>query len=91
VKIEVIRALGELGGAGVIIALRETLDDPEEQVRIAALKALGTVSSEAAKRILLDRIMHKDFRDKEFDEKKYYLKPLPNGRTKKYLIFWCKQ
>jgi hypothetical protein len=72
VKIEVIRALGELGGAGVIIALREGLDDPEVPVRIAALKALGNIRSEAAKRIILDKIKDKNFKDKEFSEKKDY-------------------
>jgi len=87
VKIEVIRALGELGGAGVIIALREALDDPEVQVRIAALKALGAVSSEAAKRIILDKIMNKTFKDKEFDEKKFYFEAIAKWRDKEVFDF----
>jgi hypothetical protein len=87
VKIEVIRALGELGGAGVIIALREALDDPEVQVRIAALKALGTVSSEAAKRIILDKITNKNFKDKEFDEKKFYFETISKWRDKEIFDF----
>ena len=87
VKIEVIRALGELGGAGVIIALRDALDDPEVQVRIAALKALGTVNSEAAKRIILDKIMNKNFKDKEFDEKKFYFETISKWRDKEVFDF----
>src|SRR5512135_2409536 len=42
-KKEVIRALGELGGAGVLQTLRDCLDDTDDQVRSAALKALGNI------------------------------------------------
>lgn len=87
VKIEVVRALGELGGSGVIIALREALDDPEVQVRVAALKALGTIGSEAAKRILLDRIMNSNFKDKEFDEKKFYFETIARWRDTEVFDF----
>src|SRR5512135_1520377 len=72
VKKEVIRALGELGGAGVLQALRDCLDDPEIQVRSSALKALGNVRSEAAKRIIMNKISDKLFKDKDFEEKKEY-------------------
>ena len=87
VKIEVIRALGELGGAGVIIALREALDDPEVQVRIAALKALGNIRSEAAKRIILDKIKDKNFKDKEFDEKKDYFETIAKWKDEEIFDF----
>ena len=87
VKIEVIRALGELGGAGVIIALREALDDPEVQVRIAAMKALGNIRSEAAKRIILDKIKDKNFKDKEFDEKKDYFETISKWKDEEIFDF----
>ena len=87
VKIEVIRALGELGGAGVIIALREALDDPEVQVRIAAMKALGNITSEAAKRIILDKIKDKNFKDKEFDEKKDYFETISKWKDEEIFDF----
>ena len=87
VKIEVIRALGELGGAGVIIALREALDDPEVQVRIAALKALGNIRSEAAKRIILDKIKDKNFKDKEFGEKKDYFETIAKWKDEEIFDF----
>ena len=87
VKIEVIRALGELGGAGVIIALREGLDDPEVQVRIAAMKALGNIRSEAAKRIILDKIKDKNFKDKEFDEKKDYFETIVKWKDEEIFDF----
>ncbi len=76
VKKEVIRALGELGGGGVLQALRECLDDTDAQVRSAALKALGNIGSEAAKRITMNKVSEKEFRDKEFEEKKEYFEVL---------------
>jgi HEAT repeat protein len=87
VKKEVIRALGELGGPGVIVALRDSLDDPEVQVRIAVLKALGNIGSEAAKRIILDRIIDKKFKDKEFDEKKDYFEIISKWKDKEIFDF----
>lgn len=76
VKKEVIRALGELGGGGVLQALRECLDDPEIQVRSAALRAMGNIKSEAPKRIIMNRISDKIFNEKDFDEKKEYFEVL---------------
>jgi HEAT repeat protein len=80
VKKEVIRALGELGGAGVLQSLRDCLDDPDVQVRSAALKALGNIKSEAAKRIIMNKIAEKYFRDKEFEEKKEYFEMLSHWK-----------
>ena len=87
VKKEVIRALGELGGSGVIVALRDALDDPEDQVRIAALKALGNIGSEAAKRIVIERIRDKSFKEKEFSEKKDYFEVISKWKDKEVFDF----
>ena len=87
VKKEVIRALGELGGSGVIVALRDALDDPEDQVRIAALKALGNIGSEAAKRIVMDKIMDNSFKEKEFSEKKDYFEVISKWKDKEVFDF----
>ena len=70
VRKEGIKALGELGGRDVIQTLRECLDDPDTEVRIAAAKAFGTIGSEVAKKIIFDKISNKMFKDKDFDEKK---------------------
>jgi hypothetical protein len=90
VKIEVIRALGELGGSGVILALREALDDPEVQVRVSALKALGNVGSEAAKRIIVDKIKDKSFKDRDFDEKKDYFQTITKWKDQEIFDFLLK-
>jgi HEAT repeat protein len=72
VRKEVIKALGELGGHEVVQTLRGCLDDPDVQVRTAAAKAFGTIGSEPAKKILLDKISDKSFKDKGLDEKKEF-------------------
>ncbi len=87
VKKEVIRALGELGGTGVLQTLRECLDDPDAQVRSAALRALGTVGSEAAKRILMNKILDKYFKDKDFEEKKEYFEVLARWKDEEIYAF----
>jgi HEAT repeat protein len=76
VKKEVIRALGELGGGGVLQTLRECLDDSEGQVRSASLRALGNIKSEAPKRIIMNKIADKNFKERDFDEKKEYFEVL---------------
>jgi len=76
VKKEVIRALGELGGTGVLQALRDCLDDPDDQVRSAALKALANIGSEAPKRIILNKVRDKLFKDREFEEKREFFEVL---------------
>jgi len=70
VRKEGIKALGELGGRDVIQTLRECLDDADPEVRITAAKAFGTIGSEVAKKIILDKISNKMFKDKDFEEKK---------------------
>ncbi len=80
VKKEVIRALGELGGAGVLQTLRDCLDDPDIQVRSSALKALGNIKSEAAKRIVMNKIADKYFKDRDFEEKKEYFEMLSHWK-----------
>ena len=87
VKKEVIRTLGELGGSGVLQALRDCLDDPEFQVRSASLKAFSNVGSEAARRIIMTRITERNFRDKDFDEKKEYFEALSRWKDKEVYEF----
>jgi HEAT repeat protein len=87
VRKEVIRTLGELGGAGVLQALRECLDDPELEVRSAALRALSNMGSEAAKRIILYRVSDKTFRDRDFEEKKEHYEALSRWKDNEVFNF----
>jgi HEAT repeat protein len=76
VRKEGIKALGELGGRDVIQTLRECLDDADAEIRISAAKAFGTIGTEVAKKIILDKLSNKTFKDKDFDEKKEFYEVL---------------
>lgn len=76
VRKEVLKALGELGGQGVLQTLRDFLDDPDPAVRTTAVRALGSVGTDAAKMIILDRLSNKGFIGLDFNEKKDYFTAL---------------
>ena len=87
VRKEVIRALGELGGGGVFQTLKGCLEDEEMQIRSAALRALGMMTSEASKRIIMDKINDKAFKDKDFEEKKEHFEVLSKWKDKEVFSF----
>ena len=90
VRKEVIKALGELGGREGIQILRECLDDPDMQVRISAVKSFAAIGSEAAKRITLDKIAEKNFKEKDFEEKREFFEALSRWKDKEVLDFLVK-
>ena len=90
VKKEVIKAFGELGGKEVIHTLRECLHDPDMQVRIAAAKAFGSIGTEAPKRIILDEIYDKNFKEKDFDEKREFYEVLSRWKDTEVFEFLIK-
>jgi HEAT repeat protein len=90
VRKEVIKALGELGGKDVIQTLRECLDDPDMQVRVSAAKAFSTLGSEASKRIMMDKISEKIFKEKDFEEKKEFFEALAKWKDAEMSEFLMK-
>lgn len=90
VRKEVIKALGELGSREVIQTLRECLDDPDVQVRVQAAKAFGSIGSEPAKRILLDKISDKAFRERDFSEKREFYDVLSTWKDGEVFDFLLK-
>jgi HEAT repeat protein len=76
VRKEVIRGLGELGGEEALQALKERLDDIDAGVRIEAVRAIGSIGSTLAKSIILDKIDDKDFKGRDFEEKKEFYRVL---------------
>jgi HEAT repeat protein len=76
VRKEAIRALGEMGTAGALKPLADCLTDDDESIRIASIRSIGLIGMPAAKRIVLDRINDKPFRDKSFTEKKEFFEVL---------------
>jgi len=90
VRKEVIKTLGELGSREVIQTLRECLDDPDVQVRVQAAKAFGSIGSEPAKKILLDKISEKAFKEKDFSEKKEFFDVLSRWKDADVFDFLLK-
>jgi HEAT repeat protein len=76
VRMEVLRALGDLGSQGVVQTLKESLDDPDPSVRTTAARSLGKIGSEASKKIILNKLGGKDFMEVDFNEKKEYFEVL---------------
>jgi HEAT repeats len=85
VRKEGIKALGELGGRDVIQTLRECLDDADPEIRIMAAKAFGTIGTDVSKKIILEKISSKTFKDKDFEEKKTFYEVL--ARWKDQVVF----
>lgn len=81
VRKEVIKALGELGGHEVVQTLRECLDDEDPEIRISGAKAFGNMGTEVAKKIIIDKISDKAFKDKEFEEKKEFFEILSRWKS----------
>ncbi len=90
VRKEVIKALGELGGHEVVQTLRECLDNPDVQVRTAAVKAFGSIGSEPAKKIVLDKISDKSFKDKGLEEKKEFYETIARWKDTEVFDFLVK-
>ena len=74
----------------VVQTLRECLDDPDMQVRIASAKAFGNIGSEAAKKIILDKISDKMFKERDFEEKKEFYEVLSKWKDAEVFDFLIK-
>lgn len=90
VRMEAIKALGELGGQGVIQTVKDALDDPESSIRATATRALGMIKTEPAKKIIMGRIATKEFLDIDFNEKKEYFEMLANWKDRDTIDFLMK-
>jgi len=90
VRKEVIRALGELGGREVVQTLRECLDDADVEVRIASAKAFGNIGAEVSKKILLEKISDKAFKERDFEEKREFFEVLSRWKDAEIFDFLMK-
>jgi HEAT repeat protein len=81
VRKESIKALGELKSPLSLQTLKDALDDEDSSVRRLAAKSLGSSGSETAKRMLIEKISGKDFRSREFEEKKEFFEALTHWNS----------
>ncbi|HEB76813.1 MAG TPA: HEAT repeat domain-containing protein [Nitrospirae bacterium] len=80
VKKEAIRTLGVMGTADVLHVLNECISDEDELVRLTAVRAVGLIGTPLSKKILLDRVADRGFRDKTFNEKREFFEVLSRWR-----------
>jgi len=80
VKKEAIRTLGVMGTGDVLQVLKDCLHDTDELVRLAAVRAVGLIGTPVSKKILIDRITDKGFRDKSYNEKREFYEVLAKWR-----------
>lgn len=76
VRKEAIKTLGDLKSPLALQTLKECLYDADPSIRKSAAKALGTIGSESAKRVILESLSGKDFRDRDFEEKREFYEVL---------------
>ncbi len=94
VKKEVLSALGELGSAGTVQLLKDCLYDEDESVRITAVRSIGMLDSPLSKKVILETIQDKRFKDRGVAEKKEFFKALSKWKdtdTVDYLISLLKK
>jgi hypothetical protein len=90
VRKEVIKALAELGGQEILKPLKEHLDDPDVGVRIESVRAIGNTGSIAPKRIILDKISDKMFKERDIEEKKIFYEILSKWNDAEVFDFLIK-
>jgi hypothetical protein len=88
VRKEVIRGLGEFGGEEALQPLKERLDDIDAGVRIEAARAIGNIGSNLAKNIILEKISDKEFKNRDFEEKKEFYRVLSKWRDDSKIFYF---
>jgi HEAT repeat protein len=82
VRKEAIKALGELKSPVALHPLKELLYDPDHSLRKASADAIGRIGSEAAKKMLIEKISEKRFAKKDFEERKEFYEVLSRWNDK---------
>lgn len=90
VRKEAIKALGELKSPLALQTLRDCLNDADISIGKSAARALGSIGSETAKRIILEKVSTKDFQDRGFDEKKDFYEVLSRWNDAELVDFMTK-
>jgi HEAT repeat protein len=72
VRREAIKAMAELGGNEAVALLRRALDDPDISVRQFALGSLSKLDDDRAKRLLVEKVNARGFRNRGYAEKREY-------------------
>ncbi len=87
VRREVISTLGEMRASQALPALQQCLDDADQQIRIATVRALRHMRTEEVKYLLMRRIREDTFIDKKYEEKRCFFECLSAWKDKEVADF----
>lgn len=82
VKKEIIKTLGEMRSPQAVSVIKEYIGSPENDLRLAAVRAIRHIRTEDTKQILIQQIMRNDFIDRDYEEKKEFFGVLSLWRSK---------
>lgn len=90
IRREVVKAIGEMGGTAAAPAILPYLEDMEQTVRVAAIRALASNGTEPSLEVLLARAGDKKILSLDFDEMKVCFEALARWKDPKVLEFLSK-
>lgn len=76
VKKEIIKTLGEMRTSHAVSVIKECMESPEREIRLAAIRVIRHVRAADIKQILMQQISRDDFTDKDYEEKKEFVRAL---------------
>ena len=82
VKKEIIKTLGEMRSSQAVSVIKEYISSPENDLRLAAVRAIRHIRTEDTKQVLIQQIMRDDFIDRDYEEKKEFFGILSLWRSK---------
>ncbi len=87
VRKDAIKTLGGTGNRVILPHLKTALNDDDPTVRMSVARILGTMKTDAAKKILIDESLKKDFVMKDFTEKKEFYEALVHWKDQEVKDF----
>lgn len=76
VKKEIIKTLGEIKTSHAVSVIKECIKSPEREIRLAAIRVIRHIRAADIKQILMQQISQDDFTDKDYEEKKEFVRAL---------------
>ncbi|MBI5212166.1 MAG: HEAT repeat domain-containing protein [Nitrospirae bacterium] len=76
VKKEIIKTLGEMRSPHAVSVIKECIKSPEREIRLAAVRVIRHIRAADTKQILMQQISLDDFIDKDYEEKKEFVRVL---------------
>jgi len=90
VRKEVLKLMGELGGPGAVVHIRDHLYSEDHSVEVVAAQALSKIGTDSAKEALIGKITSKGFQELELSGMKPFFEALARFRVMDVFEFLMK-